>query len=530
VELSQLLEVIGKIGTDEAPDDATLSESRTALSNALTEVLSGETPDVEAGEEIAAAIEDIDSELAARAEAREAQAAKAEELRARVGITAQTETPEADEDEEEESEPEAEAEGEHRSRSPEFLRTALTRAAVRAEANAEPEANSDIKAVGMGPAAGAVQNPNLSLEDAASIFHRFNRHVGSGSRQALLRLEKTYPIERQFGMSVEENTRMVEAVAGQRAIVAAGGICGPLEADFTHPVCGDRGRPIRDGLPAFNADRGGLRYAPAVTVGDLTDAVTVWTSENDASPGVLTKACPHIGCPDEIEAKVDAIVQCITVGNFQAKFNPEFWRSRLDLLMVEHDRIAEQTLFAQMQASAANVTVANTVGGTAKQALRALDRAAAGLRSRHRLNTTTQLDFIAPAWLRDALRSSITNSADDLDEYATADSILNGFFNAQNIDPIWSNDLQVFAAQGAGALTDFPATATTLLYPEGTFLFLDGGTLDLGIEITDSTLNATNDRQAFAETFEQAAFRGCEAIELILPVEDDCSCVGELGS
>jgi hypothetical protein len=525
VDLQALLDLIGRIGTDDAPDDATLREARTQLRAALRSTLEGDNPDLAAGEAITAAVNDITAELTAREESRTQNAAKAAELLQQAGDDEEEDADEADEADEDEVADESPGE-EAKAKTPEGLRSALTKAAVRAEANAEPEPVSDVRALGMGPAAGAVQNPNLTLAEAASIFHRYNRHVGRNGRQSLLRLEKTYPEERQFGTSVEENSRMVAEVAGDRAIVAAGGICGPLEADFSHPVCGDRGRPIRDALPGFQADRGGLRFAPAITIGDLVDAVTVWTSENDESPGVLTKACPHVDCPDEVEARVDAIVACLTVGNFQAKFNPEFWRANLDLVMIEHDRIAEQTLFAQMQASAVNVTQAADSGGTAKEGLRALGKAAAGIRSRLRLDRSTRLQWIAPAWLADAFASSITNNADDLDEYAVAQGVVSGFLNNLNIEAVWSPDIQVFSAQGAGALASYPSTATTILYPVGTYLFLDGGTLDLGIEITDSTLNETNDRQAFVETFEQATFRGCEALEIVLPIEDDCSCVG----
>lgn len=524
MELQALLDLIAQIGTDSAPDDQTLRSARTELRTALNTALAGDDPDVEAGAAIRQAIDEIDAELAARTEDRAAQSARAAELL--QGLDQEEEGPDDDEEEDGEEEAEEAAGDEAVTVNPAQLRTALTRTRVRAEANAEPEPESDMRALGMGPAAGAVTDPNLSLKDAADIFHRFNRHVGRNGRQALIRMEKTYPEERQFGTSVETNTEMVNAVAGHRAIVAAGGICGPLEADFSHPVCGDRGRPIRDALPAFQADRGGLRFAPSASIGDLSDAVTVWTVENDESPGVLTKACPHLTCPDEVEARVDAIVACLTVGNFQAKFNPEFWRSRLDLVMIEHDRIAEQTLFAQMQADAPNVTVAADSGGTAKENLRALRRAGAALRSRLRVDDSQRLQWIAPSWLREAMAGSITNNADDLDEYAVGAGQISAFLDAINIEAVWSPDLQVFGAQGAGALAAYPSTATTLLYPVGTYVFLDGGTLDLGIEITDSTLNETNDRQAFVETFEQATFRGCEALELVLPVEDDCSCVG----
>ncbi len=49
------------------------------------------------------------------------------------------------------------------------------------------------------------------------------------------------------------------------------------------------------------------------------------------------------------------------------------------------------------------------------------------------------------------------------------------------------------------------------LFPEGTFLFLDTGTLELGI-VRDSVLNATNDFEIFGETFENVAFIGVESL------------------
>ena len=49
------------------------------------------------------------------------------------------------------------------------------------------------------------------------------------------------------------------------------------------------------------------------------------------------------------------------------------------------------------------------------------------------------------------------------------------------------------------------------LFTEGTWLFLDGGTLDLGI-VRDSTLNKTNEYCMFVETFESAAFVGLESM------------------
>jgi hypothetical protein len=67
-----------------------------------------------------------------------------------------------------------------------------------------------------------------------------------------------------------------------------------------------------------------------------------------------------------------------------------------------------------------------------------------------------------------------------------------------------------FAAQAAGALTAWPAKVVFPLFPEGSFQFLDGGELNLGV-VRDSTLNSTNDYETFIETFENVAFRGVES-------------------
>ena len=51
-------------------------------------------------------------------------------------------------------------------------------------------------------------------------------------------------------------------------------------------------------------------------------------------------------------------------------------------------------------------------------------------------------------------------------------------------------------------IEEIPAATTWVLYPESSHLFIDGGTLELGI-IRDSVLNQTNNYQVFRETYEQ---------------------------
>jgi hypothetical protein len=78
---------------------------------------------------------------------------------------------------------------------------------------------------------------------------------------------------------------------------------------------------------------------------------------------------------------------------------------------------------------------------------------------------------------------------------------------------------QVFGAQGATSLLAFPSTAIWYLFPEGSFLYLDGGVLELGL-VRDSVLNTTNDFQIFGESFENVAFIGVESLAVSSTVCD----------
>ena len=61
-------------------------------------------------------------------------------------------------------------------------------------------------------------------------------------------------------------------------------------------------------------------------------------------------------------------------------------------------------------------------------------------------------------------------------------------------------------------LAQFEDEVNIALYPEGKFLFLDGGTLDLGV-VRDGTMVAANEYSTFVETFEAVAtVAGAEAL------------------
>lgn len=537
-DLEKLLATVEALDPDkrtegeDAPADGELSEARKGLEAALQAAVEGDEPDLAAANTIEAAINSIDSELVSRNEKREADRAEAKAILERV------KGPQAAEGEQEEGGDgeQGEGEGSEEELAPQAdkkdevsLAAAISRSTARTEARVKATpVNPDVMVAAVGLAQGMGLDQNATIDDVAQVFNRYAPQVKRGG-QVFVHLDMLYPEDRALGLSSEENTRIIEAITSPRAITAAGGTCEPLPADFAHPICGDRGRPITNSLPGFRADRGGVRFSPSITVDDLESAITVWTAENDASdsPSPATKACPRVECDEESSATVDAIVACLTVGNFQARFNPEFWRSRLDLLMVAHDRVAEQTAYATMVAAADTTLVPAGAGdGTITDVLRVVDMQTAGIRSRNRL-LGTRFFTILPSWVQNALRTQLANQAPagSADLFEVADARINNFFAARGVTPIYSPDIELIGAQTPGAaLAAYNTPFNVLTYPEGTFLFLNGGTLDLGTQIADSTLNATNDRQAFMETFEQVVMRGCEALVTPVAVAADCIC------
>lgn len=540
--MDELLALIARIGTDDPPSVEELANARSELVENLRVATAADTRDLEAATAIRSAIDNIDTEQRRRTEAAEAEETEARRLL--EGL----EEPEAETDGEtaegSEEQPETDATETTREREPvaasASLRSALRRTTSVRMRQDEPEGTSDVRVMTINAAQSERLSPNATLRDVGAVFDRATQRVKRfGDKQSLVHIEYDYPENRRLTSAQRaDNDRLLDTVLDPQAIAAAGGICDPLPADFSNPLIGDRGRPLRDALPRFQGARGGgVRFSPTITISLTSTPVSgtgvgVWTYETDVDPGDTTKTCHVVECAEEDTAYVEAVYACLEIGNFQARFNPEFWRARLQKLMLDHDRLAEQTLYADMVAGATAFTTYGGSNGTIYSVLSALDKTVAGMRSRLRYRGTMRV--VLPEWVRAALRADIASQrlgSAPGDALTVADNIIDSFFTARGVRPVWSLDLDVFSAQAAGtsgspvALNDFPGGNVDLLvYPEGAYFFLDGGTLDLGTEIVDSTLIAQNNRMAFLETFEKAVFRGGEAIRVTVPVDEVCVC------
>ena len=305
---------------------------------------------------------------------------------------------------------------------------------------------------------------------------------------------------------------------GQGALTAAGGLCVPPTPIYSVQTLGELSRPIRDtALTSFQLTRGAVVSIAPPVLTQVAGALSFWTMEDDVDaldPEGPVKPCDRIECGVPRETEMEALVRCLTFGNIMARTFSEWTDAWSQLVMVAQDRIAEQRLFQMIVALSTSVSLETTVYSATRDILDVLDRAAWGMRSRHRAGRNFPFRAILPDILHGILRTDIARSlpgGSPAGNLVIADAELDRFFASRNINVTWSPDLVVVGPQGATALADWPPVVPYAIYPEGTHLHLDAGELDLGLQ-RDPVLNERNDAQMFAETFEAVHMLGVESI------------------
>lgn len=513
----------------------------------------------DAADTIRAALADREAQSAARAD-QQAQA-----LARLAGETAEENDPEPDVEEESsdeddpeapEDDPEAEVDEPEADQVVEPIaatsQPVVSRVAARRPAQTQPRTPSaparmaDWNLVASANAPGVRMGTRLNRpEQVADLFGEAIKSCENyqGPKQKLTLASRgwrdgasMYGESRYLDGNVRGNLKKINELVNRQATTYAalqstGGICAPVPQTYDLPVLGDDGRPVRDrALVRFGADRGGVSTIPPPTITDLAGSVTTWTEANDVTPSSpTTKPCLTVTCPNEDEDLTDAIVSCLRTGNFRARFFPEQLEAWMRLAAVTHARHAETKVLTEIIAGSTHNT-SGQVLGTTRDVLTTLDRALADRRYFHR-DYTQGYTFVAPYFLFAMIRTDIARQmpVGTLDEtLALAEAAVMRWFAVRGITPVWAYEgktaiMGAFGGPlGDGPIHGYPDTVSTLLYPTGTWLFLDGGSLDLGM-VRDSTLNAVNDFQLFSETFEGTHFHGVESQEIIMDVCSDGS-------
>ena len=390
-------------------------------------------------------------------------------------------------------------------------------------------AGADIPGYTAGSTINDMSEVAVAMEKRLHSLRRVNG--GDGEQHIVASFTTSYPESRTLSTDAESNARKIAAVAGPEALVASGGHAAPFEVKYDIFGIGSTTvRPVRDSLPRFQADRGGIRYVTPPTlihynsgsVYDYDNAVGVWSAATDVAAATttsITKASLTVTSAQEQTVSTDAVTLQLQFGNLMTRAYPELIARHNELALVQHAREAELNLLSKMATAslAVNGHVATTEApsliGFARDFLVQVRKSSVAYRSRHRIDAGTRLKAVVPAWIFDAMAADLALNMPGDGNLGVGAAEIQGYLAGSNVEMVASVDLNSFGAQAgsAAALLEFPDTINWFLFAEGTFLFLDGGTLDLGI-IRDSSLVGTNDYKMFVETFESVAFVGIESL------------------
>lgn len=422
-------------------------------------------------------------------------------------------------------------------------KTKVTRVAARRPKSSEPATlqrkqlamTASANVPGMAPGQVLESHEDFSAAFQAAIRASAN-YQGPRVQIPVIRIgdenaESVYGADRFLSRDPVLNEQRIADVTSLSAITAAGGICVPSPIDYSQPVLsGTNARPARDSLARFGADRGGVTTLGVPVIEDVMGATGVWTDATDQNPGNSTKPCLELTCPDDATTVVDAITQCFKVSNFRSRFFGEQVQAWMSLADTWTARYAERRMLTTIGAGSTQVT-AQELLGTTRNVLAVLDRAVAVFKNRHRLADEFPFRWLAPRWLRDQIRTDLARQlpVGSVDEtLAVADAMIEQFFTARRLNVTWlleGETGQDWGVQGDGPLAGWPDSVVTYLFPEGTWLHLDGGTLDLGM-VRDATLVQQNRYLVFGEFFEDVHFHGVESWRISMDVCPDGSVSG----
>lgn len=502
--MDKFAELLAKLDEDiTSLTDEELTEGRTGIMELGRSLKDAETDDeaqlVEDAKALAAAVTAIDAELETRATAAaEAAAARDEAFAAFDTAEEPVEEPVEEPAAEPVEEPVVAA------------APSLAEIAERRPAAPEPEVEEDPKPV-IAAAVGSedkMGSPFGTREDlAAAMWEAKKRGVAGGRTVARADMSTGFvagAIPEDNWSSLQDAQRQwqeaLQAGKDYQALTAAG-FCAPAE-----PVYDFFQQGSRDGIalfPEVTARRGQLVYPEIVNIRDLQVQSGIGhehtaTMDEDG----IEKPCYTYDCGTGATFDVKGFSTCLTYSNFDSQFWPERVTYTSGQALIAHDHEVNFALINDIVGDARTTTVGDghTNGGTWVQFVNTLAQHTAYIKNHFRLSMATRFEALVPSYVLQALASDKV-ARDSTQTYEMAVAEVNAAAAALGVSVQWVYDWQELGD------ANWPSTYDLLLYPAGTVVKLNGGTLDLGVT-RDSTLNVANDFQIFVETFDGHAIIG----------------------
>lgn len=249
-----------------------------------------------------------------------------------------------------------------------------------------------------------------------------------------------------------------------------------------------------------------------VTTADNThftfDATGVPNLTNATGTATAQKACFSIPCPEWSDVRLGAYGLCINHGNLTDRAFPELTRRYVQLVMNAHLHRMSAVNVAKIAASTNSVHV--TMGaGTSDvfgELMSAIELQTADYRSEHSISDNVVIEVLLPTWTNEIIRTNLAARAGVDDMLSVTDAQIAAAFAARNTRPQFIQDY--LPLWNGTPRTAWPTATEFLMYPAGSIVEGNGGTIDLGV-LRDSRLNATNDfTAAWTEDFRLIARRG----------------------
>lgn len=283
----------------------------------------------------------------------------------------------------------------------------------------------------------------------------------------------------------------------------------------------------RDGiftLPEVAITRGGARWPVPITFADLYSqfAAFSYTEQDDIDgdydgDGGGEKPSYHIESPDFTEGRMDFDGLMITAGLLMRRGFPEWIARIIRGALVAHDHRMAGRLLANIEGQSDAITMPADQVGTLAPLLDAIEMHAEHTRELHRLPRGASIEGVFDYWVRGAIRSDLARRL-GVDLIDVPDNRIDAWFRSRGIAPQFVWNFHGIAGTAKESLTQWPSTATFLMYPAGTWV--KGGTDIITLDtIYDSVLLKQNDYVAlFTEEGQMLMKRGVDSRAVTVPI------------
>lgn len=254
-------------------------------------------------------------------------------------------------------------------------------------------------------------------------------------------------------------------------------------------------------------------------VGSITqaqDAAALDAAVGSAAFEAAFKHAFRVSCPTPATYDLEAIYWFLEFGNWTTKAFPEQIPAAVKLALAWYARTAESKLLTKMKALSTAYAPTVVPISAIRAYISDIEQGCEYLRSRHRLPDSVTLRLIHPRWLISALSADVRFGSGSVREYLTnargvvrdaladmnvvaSDYIDSAVGDNQYFAPGPGN-LQLGKLAAAGTL-NYPATAASFLFPEGSFVAGVSSSIDFGVW-RDTWLNERNNYRMGFEGWE----------------------------